>query len=172
MILIKEFEYEHNNIESNSNQKGISYKTQIQEEIKRPLIKFFNSQGKIIDITDWKNFNIHESYLKEPFFSKDELKFLAEMYSFQLIKEKNYKKKEVLVSTNKQKNVLYKSAAKIILIEDSTKEYLVIEFNRWQYDYQPRSAGEDQLGEDITYIHGIWEQPLLTDEIIEKIKKS
>lgn len=28
----------------------------------------------------------------------------------------------------------------------------------------------DYYGEPITYIHGIWEAPLLTDKIIEKIK--
>ncbi|MCY1465826.1 hypothetical protein D9M71_840240 [compost metagenome] len=56
-------------------------------------------------------------------------------------------------------------------MELDEKEYLMIEFNRWQFDYQPRGAGEDSLGEDVTYILGIWESPLLTDEIIAKIKK-
>ncbi|MCC9019400.1 hypothetical protein [Flavobacterium lipolyticum] len=46
---------------------------------------------------------------------------------------------------------------------------MMIEFNRWSSEAHPRNAGEDSLGEDVTYIHGIWETPLLTDEIIAKI---
>ncbi|MBF7089936.1 hypothetical protein IUY40_00025 [Flavobacterium sp. ALJ2] len=38
--------------------------------------------------------------------------------------------------------------------------------------YKPCSAGEDQLGGDISYIFGIWENPLLTDAIIAKIKNN
>ncbi|CAA9200779.1 hypothetical protein FLACOL7796_03438 [Flavobacterium collinsii] len=40
----------------------------------------------------------------------------------------------------------------------------MIDFNRWSSEAHPRNAGED-----VTYIHGIWETPLLTDEIIAKI---
>ncbi|WP_229335679.1 hypothetical protein, partial [Flavobacterium sp. ALJ2] len=55
---------------------------------------------------------------------------------------------------------------------EDKKEYLIIEFNRWSSEDQPRGTGEDQLGEDISYIFGIWENPLLTDAIIAKIKNN
>ena len=140
----------------------------IRQELVRPQkIRFKNSLGENIELdtlTSWSK------QLNSYYFSRKELEFLSEKYNIKLIENVNYRDELVLTSTNKSKHELYDSSAKIKLFELNTKEYLMIYFKRWQSEVQPRGAGEDTLGEDITYIQGIWEDPLLTDEIITKIK--
>lgn len=144
---------------------------QIKQELIRPSIQFINSNGDIISsesrVTHVKRL-IANPYVKtNEYFSKEELLFLSKTYQFEVQESPEY---EGYFTSIMKSNPLYKSSANIILIEENKKEYLIIEYNRWKLEDQPRSAGEDQLGEDVTYILGIWENPLLTDEIIAKIK--
>jgi hypothetical protein len=135
----------------------------IKEELQRPSIHFVNSQGIIVNSN-----NKYINRLEEDPFTKGEMFFFEKNYGVFL--RNHLRSAKYLTSSLNNIHPLYKSSADIILIEDDGKEYLIIEFNRWSTERQPRSAGEDQLGEDITYILGIWENPLLTDEIIAKIK--
>lgn len=148
--------------------KGI---TQIKQELIRPSIRFINSNEDIICSENkaiyMKKLIVNPYVQTNECFNKEELSFLSKTYQFDI--QENLEYEGYFTSTMKG-NPLYKRAANILLIEDNKKEYLIIEFNRWKDEDQPRSAGEDQLGEDVTYIFGIWENPLLTDEIIAKIK--
>lgn len=165
MRLIEEFYCTENEIQGNGNEKllpaGI-YK--IKSELIRPEIFLLLNGNKI----KFKyNFN---EILKENPFSQEELFFFEKVYNVKLITNKTHL--SGLTTDNSFINKLYDLPATIVLFEDaeSNKNYLLIEFRRWQYNYQPRGAGEDSLGEDVTYIHGIWENPLLTDEIMAKIR--
>lgn len=165
MRIIEEFYCIQNEIQGNGNEKLLSEGIcKIKTELIRPEI-FLLLNGDKIKI----KYNTYE-VLKENPFSRDELMFFEKLYNVKLSTNKIYPSR--LTSDNSFINELYDSPANIILFEDikSNKSYLIIEFRRWQFDYQPRGAGEDSLGEDITYIHGIWENPLLTDELIAKIK--
>lgn len=143
----------------------------IKTELIRPSIKFLNSDGSII--SSKKRRTYRKKIIVNPFvdsneyFNINELLFLSKAYGFEI--EEHTIHKGYFLSILKI-NSLYTTPGEIILIEEEGKEYILIEYNRWNLEIQPRSAAEDQLGEDVTYVLGIWENPLLTDEIIEKIK--
>ena len=165
MRLIEDFYGIESEIQGNGNLKLLSegvYK--IKTELIRPEI-FLLLNGNKIKFN--YNFNV---VLNENLFSQEELFFFEKTYNVKLISNKIYPSK--LTTDNSFINKLYDTPATISLFEnaESNKNYLLIEFRRWQYDYQPRGAGEDSLGEDVTYINGIWEDPLLTNEIMAKIK--
>ena len=102
-------------------------------------------------------------------FTEKEFSFLQNTYNF-CIKENN-RNTEIIQANNSHINTLYDLAGYFVFIESAEgEEFALIYFNRWATAIQPRGAAEDQLGEDVTFIHGIWENPLLTDEVIEKIK--
>lgn len=149
--------------------KGI---VSIQTELLRPTIQILDKDGSILS-TERKTYST--KLISNPYVSSDEslsvkeLLFLSDTYGFEIEEHAIYKDH---FSSILKINKLYHTAAEIILIEQQEKEYLMIEFKRWQHEYQPRGAGEDSLGEDISYIHGIWEDPFLTDEIVAKIKNS
>ena len=166
MKLIEEFYCIQTEIYGNGSEETIPEKIcKIKTELLRPIISILQENKKVI---------LRYDYIKsisENIFSKEELLFFQKYYNVKLSVNKHYPSK--LTSDNSSINKLYDLPANIIFFEDteSGNNYLVIEFRRWQYDFQPRGAGEDSLGEDITYIHGIWENPFLTDEIISKIKQ-
>jgi hypothetical protein len=143
----------------------------IKTELIRPSIKFLNSDGSIISSKKRKTYR--KKIIVNPFvdsneyFNINELLFLSKAYGFEI--EEHTIHKGYFLSILKI-NSLYTTPGEIILIEEEGKEYILIEYNRWNLEIQPRSAAEDQLGEDVTYVLGIWGNPLLTDEIIEKIK--
>ncbi|PIF34226.1 hypothetical protein CLU81_4863 [Flavobacterium sp. 9] len=143
----------------------------VKQELKRPLIRLI---GENSDITTNKNRKLFVKTLRanpDPYsnesFTKEEFLFLSETYKFDIVEHDMY---EGYLTSVLKIHPLYTSSADIIFIEEDDKEYLRIEFNRWEFEYQPRSAGEDSLGENITYVLGFWENPLLTDEIIAKLK--
>lgn len=167
MQLIEEFYCTENEIQGNENEKLLSAGIcKIKTELLRPEI-FLLLNGTNIKFE--YNFS---TALRENLFTGEELFFFEKTYSVKLTSTTTYP--SILTTDNSFLNKLYDLPATIALFEDkkSHKKYLLIEFRRWQYDYQPRGAGEDSLGEDVTYIHGIWEDPLLTDEILTKIKAS
>jgi|GEM_PF-2625354 len=143
----------------------------VKQELKRPMIRLIGENG---GITTNKNRNVFvktlranpDAYSNESF-TKEEFLFLSETYKFDIAEDSMY---EGYLTSVLKIHPLYTSSADIIFIEEDDKEYLRIEFNRWEFEYQPRSAGEDSLGENITYVLGFWENPLLTDEIIAKLK--
>lgn len=165
MRVIEDFYGIENEIQGNGNVKLLSEGIcKIKTELIRPEI-FLLLNGNKIKFN--YNFNV---VVNENLFSQKELFFFEKTYNVKLISNKINASK--LTTDNSFINKLYDIPATIALFENekSNKTYLLIEFRRWQYDYQPRGAGEDSLGEDVTYIHGIWEDPLLTNEIIAKIK--
>lgn len=148
-------------------------KCSIREELVRPRISIIDSNGGKIDL-DFKKGKMYSKQLNSnPYakstgsFTLEELQFLSKNYDFIIEEQIEYKNYFYSVLDI---NPLYVSSGIITLIEHNNKKYIMIRFERWQFDYQPRSAGEDAMGEDIIYVHGIWENPLLTDEIIAKIK--
>ncbi len=143
--------------------EGIS---SIKTELTRPSIKLLDvkyTEQKIYS----KKIVSESSTTSDEYFTLDELLFLSRTYGFEI--EENIYYKGCYQSVLKI-HKLYDAPGYMTLMELDGKEYLKIEFFRWQFEYQPRGAGEDMLGEDITYILGIWESPLLTDEIVAKIK--
>ncbi len=168
MQAIKEFEY-WECTPGSSEKKYIGVK-QIKEELRYPAIKFLNSSGKKIDVSDWKSLIRYNIQLNSYYFTKEEMEFLANIYHLKLKKRIDHAGKEQLITTNEKVNELYVNSANFKLIEDDDKEYLIIQFNRFENENQKNSRMWDYYGEPITYIHGIWEAPLLTDKIIEKIK--
>ncbi|WP_433829524.1 hypothetical protein [Flavobacterium anhuiense] len=143
--------------------EGIS---SIKTELVRPSIKLLN-----VEYSEGKTYR--KRLIANPFiphnesFTADELSFLSKTYGFEIEEDSIHKG---YFNSVLKINKLYKGSAEITLMEIDGKEYLKIEFFRWQFEYQPRGAGEDMLDEDVTYILGIWESPLLTDEIVAKIK--
>ncbi|RKR05732.1 hypothetical protein C8C83_5082 [Flavobacterium sp. 90] len=142
----------------------------VKQELKRPMISLI---GKGDGITSHKNRRFFRKTLSAnpnsyESFSEKELLFLSEIYKFDVAEHDIYKG---YFSSVLKIHPLYQSPADLIFIEEDEKKYLRIEFHRWELENQPRSAGEDSLGENITYVLGFWENPLLTDEIIAKIKK-
>lgn len=169
MQVIKEFEYWEYNPGSKE-KKYIGIK-KIKEELRYPIIKFLNSERKLIDTSDWKNMGIFQMRFSDSYLTEKEMNFLAVTYDVELItKEKTLDGSFYLASTNEKLNKLYKNSAELTFIEHDNKEYLIIDFNRFENENQKNSRMWDYYGEPITYIHGIWEAPLLTDKIIEKIK--
>lgn len=163
MTLIEEFEY----VKEVDKETGdfIFTKSSIKTEVERSRINFYNSEGEFIEM-NWNKHKIYSQKLSgydyhEKILSVKELDFLSKIYGFE-------------VYYNKDRNV-YRARLKHIhpeylpglleFFEVEGKEYLVISFDRKSEHLPP------QAEEDITYYLGIWEDPLLTDEIIEKIKQ-
>jgi hypothetical protein len=171
MKLIEKFFCVQTEIFGDGSEKTEQGLVTIKTELLRPSIRLMDSNGNIIpseNSTVYRKKLIVNPFVdNDEYFNKEELFFLSKIYEFDIKEDPKYKG---YFSSVLNVSILYKNSADIILIEDDGKECLIIEFNRWSTERQPRSAGEDQLGEDITYIHGIWENPLLTDEIIAKIK--
>ena len=174
MKLINDFyciQYQEDNSSTTVLKEGL---VNIREELVRPKITIIDSDREKIDL-DLKKVKMYSKQLNSNPYAKstksftfEELHFLSKKYDFSI--EENIEYKEIYYSVLKS-NLLYVSSGIITLIEYKNKNFIMISFKRWQFDYQPRSAGEDAMGEDITYVHGIWENPLLTDEIVAKIKQ-
>jgi hypothetical protein len=170
MKLIEQFYCIQTEISGNGSKKIGEGIASIKTELIRPDIKILDANGNNLSSerkTYRKQITARPSEYSEEFFTINELLFLSKTYGFEI--EENAIYKGYYTSVLKI-NKLYDCPGEIILIEHQGKQYIMIEFKRWQYEFQPRGAGEDSLGEDVTYILGIWENPLLTDEIIAKIK--
>ncbi|TPG43986.1 hypothetical protein EAH81_05400 [Flavobacterium pectinovorum] len=142
----------------------------IKTELIRPDIKILDPNGNNLSSerkTYRKQITARPSEYSQESFIIDELLFLSKTYGFEIEEHAIYKGYYTSVL---KIHKLYDCPGEIILIEHQGKQYIMIEFKRWQFEYQPRGAGEDSYGEDVTYVLGIWENPLLTDEIITKIK--
>lgn len=169
MNLIEKFECEQKEIYGNGNQK-ILYKgiCKIQTELIRPVIYIDNVP--IIENAIIKGkFLYSNSYVtRKDVFTVEELYFLADKFTFEVIEKSGDAK---ILQAKITDNPKYSTPMLLWIYNPILeKEYMIIEASRWQFDYQPRSAGEDQLGEDITYIHGIWENVDLPQDILNKIK--
>lgn len=166
MIEIKDIEF----YQETNGQLFYSGQTTTKKELIRPFIKFKNTNGNYVK--DWDNQFSRSGFLKvNPFaskFSHHDLVFLAKTYDFKVVQHKKYK--EVYTGYITAKDILKEELGEYIYIEEEGVNYLMLFFKRWQFSNQPRSAGEDAMGEDVTYIHGIWENPDLPPEIIKKIK--
>lgn len=165
MKLIETFYCIQTEIFGNGTENSVEGISSIKTELIRPSIKISNIESGEKKIYKKRL----TTYLSDDSFTINELSFLSKTYGFEIEEHSRY---EGYYGSASKINKLYNSPGEIILIESDGKEYLIIEFCRWQYECQPRGAGEDSLGEDITYILGIWESPLLTDEIVAKIKKA
>lgn len=168
MKLIETFYCIQTEIFGNGTEKSVEGISSIKTELIRPSIKILD-----VEYSEKKTYTKRLvgdlSGSSHEYFSLNELLFLSKTYGFE-IEESIYSKGYYHSVLKIHK--LYDTSGCITLMELDGKEYLIIEFCRWQYECQPRGAGEDSLGEDITYILGIWESPLLTDEIVAKIKKA
>ena len=138
----------------------------IKQELLRPEI-FIEKNSLIKSITRGVcmglTFNPHGHPKIE--FTEQELDFFSKKFKFETVKrESGFKLAKI---SNDPRFALVDLSWVVTNFE---KEYIIIQSKRWQFDYQPRSAGEDQLGEDVTYIHGIWENPELPESIMKKIK--
>lgn len=98
-------------------------------------------------------------------FTEDELDCLSKVFNFEIIQEETGYKLASIVKNKKFSTPIISE-----IITSLEKEIMLIYSVRWQFDYQPRGAGEDARGEDVTYIHGIWENPELPESIMKKIK--
>lgn len=162
MKLIEEFEY----VKGLNDKTGefIFTKGIIKKEVSRSIINFYNSEGKFIEMHPSK----HKIYWQTLFGYGDfkniltvkELEFVAKTYGINTV----YDDEGDLKATLKDVHPNFLPGL-LKFFEVEGKEYLVISFDR-KSEYLPPQAGED-----ITYYLGIWENPLLTDEIIEKIKQ-
>lgn len=162
MQLIKEFEY-LNSKNSLPGDKTYS-KGKIKTEVNSSQINFYNSEGDFIEM-HWKKVALHSIKLfgygnSNNVLSIKELEFLARIYDLKTI----YDEEDIKVTLKHIHPDYFPGIMEFF--EKDNKEYLVISFDRKSGLYAP------QAPPDISYIHGIWEAPLLTDEIIAKIKQS
>jgi hypothetical protein len=98
-------------------------------------------------------------------FTEEELISLSKIFNFEIIqKESGYKLARIV------DNQKFTIPTITRILTQFEKEIVLIKSVRWQFDYQPRGAGEDARGEDVTYIYGIWENPELPESIMKKIK--
>ena len=139
---------------------------EIEQELMRPEIFFegeslikCTARGVSMDLTF--NPNSHPNLG----FTDHELIFLSDTFDFN-ISERKTGYKLAKISNDDRFSVVNLVWIATIL----KKEYIIIESKRWQFNFQPRGAGEDAMGEDVTYIHGIWEKPELPESIMKKIK--
>ncbi|MCV6631541.1 MAG: hypothetical protein OIF50_16955 [Flavobacteriaceae bacterium] len=160
-IYVTEFKVDASGV----NEIGSSWAT-TGREFERPSITFYNSSNARVDL---KNFLNQSMDLNEFYFSREELFFLMKTYLFEIEEYVNYKNESMLTSTNKKINDLYRGSGKLLYFKKGGFDFLVIFFKRWQLEIQPRGAGEDQYGEDIFFVHGIWEGPILEEEMRRKL---
>lgn len=170
MIEIKDIEF----YQETNRQLFYSGQTTTKKELIRPFIKFKNSKGEVVECWNsdnkfrfFKNLSVNQrASLKS--FNKEELMLLSRLFKFDVEQYKSHE--DILDGYIKSDKPKFKSPGEFFYIEQNGVSYIIIFFRRWQFDNQPRSAGEDAMGEDVTYIHGIWENPDLPPEIIKKIK--
>jgi len=167
MESINEFYCVQKEVFGNGSEKIISKGTcKVKQELIRPDI-FINDYSLFSNIKNGFKFrlsyNPNGNY--KVGFSEKELIDLSEIFEFEIkTKKSGYKFAEIIDDKK------YTTVELSWCLTNSGKEIVIISSKRWQFDNQPRSAGEDQLGEDIIYIHGIWENPDLPESIINKIK--
>jgi hypothetical protein len=170
MKLIEQFYCIQTEISGNGSENIQSGIVSIQTELTRPSIQFLNTDGTI-RTTERKVYRkklIVNPYAGlDTYFDIKELQFLAQTYDFGIKEDTEHKGYFTSFLKN---NPQYKTSGDIVFIKEQEKQFIWIEFSRWKLESQPRSAGEDSLGEDTTFINGIWENPILTDAIIAKIK--
>lgn len=158
MTLIKQFFCIQKEIFGNGSEEIISQGIcEIKKEFLRPEIIY-------------KDFNLkHFIYLNESNFNKDELLELSLFFNLP-ISSSERNPNRIFISHNLADSKYDKISRCLYYKNKFEDTLLIITSSRWQFDNQPRSAAEDQLGEDITYIHGIWENPDIAETIIKKIK--
>jgi hypothetical protein len=163
MELIEEFEY----VKGKNDITGdfIFTKGSIKTEVPRSRINFYNSEEKFVEM-DWSKYKIYSQKLSGYNYNKrilsvKELEFLSEIYGFKTYYDKE---REVFRATLKKIHPDF-TVGYLEYFKADGKGYLVISFDRKSEHLPP------QAEEDITCYLGIWENPLLTDEIIEKIKQ-
>lgn len=186
MKLIKEFFYwSWNPYTEERIYKG---ETVLRKEIERPIIEFNNSLGFKVKTSNFKYFNSlttrdrnkkyegvfydnnHYSILN---FNDEEILYLAKTFALSYEEEGTKKRLSVPkeyyeeVGENNIEDSPHISFK--FLIDNDNNEYLIISFLRYPLGY-PEIA-KDQSDPYLTYIHGIWEKPLLTERIINKIKR-
>ncbi|WP_425658303.1 hypothetical protein [Tenacibaculum ascidiaceicola] len=161
--------------------------TVLRKELERPSIEFKNTDSKKIIVSNFRFHNAIPSkeriydgvlyqndYYSQLKFNEEEVLFLANNYGL-MYKETDGNKslsipKEYYNEIG-EKNIDDEPYINFKFLEDNdNNEYLIISFIRYPLAYPERA--KDQTDPFLTYIHGIWEKPLLTDEIIDKIKKS
>ncbi|SNR56411.1 hypothetical protein [Flavobacterium sp. ov086] len=170
MKLIEQFYCIQTEIFGNGSEKINNSIASIKTELIRPVIKFLDeSENSTSPERKTYRKQITAKPSEDDYFNISELLFLSKTYGFEIEEHAIYKGYYTSVL---KINKLYDCPGEITLIEQEGKEYMMIEFKRWQFEYQPRGAGEDFFGEDVTYVLGIWENPLLTDKIIAKIKNN
>lgn len=171
MRLIDKFFCIQTEIFGDGSQKSTEGVSSIRTELTRPSIRLLNSDGSSIAspyrIIHRKKLVVNPFVDSNEYFNKVDFLFLSKTFGFEI--EEHPIHKGYFLSVLKI-NALYTTPGEIILIEEEGRSYILIEFTRWSSVNKPRGAGEDSLGEDITYVHGIWENSLLTEEIISKIK--
>lgn len=154
----------------------------IREEIERPVLEFFNKDSEKVIVSNFKFHNsistkereyegilYHNNHYSELEFDEKELLLFKEVYELDLIEINGKKVLDATKQYYKEVETIEKPHIDfMLLIDNSGKEYLIISFLRYPVDYPER--GKDQTAPFLTYIHGIWEAPILTEKIIEKIK--
>lgn len=185
MNLIERFTYFTFN--PHARDKKLFAQSSIKNELERPVIKFENKNSEIVDLAQFRYYNsisnqdreyagvlYQNNHYSRLNFNKAEILFLVEKYNLSFIEDNDAiklafpKEYYVLIGQNNIDEKPYINFK--FLIDKENKEYLVISFIRYPKDYPERA--KDQSAPFLTYIHGIWENPMLTDEIIEKIKNS
>lgn len=162
MKLIEKFKYVK---EKNDNTGELIYvEGAIKTEVFRSKVNFYNSKGKFIEM-DRKKVDIYSIKLFgygdfKNVLSIKELEFIAKTYDLETI----YGKEGDLEASLKHIHLEYLPGMMEYFIEDN-KEYLIISFDRKSGHLPPQAT------EDRAYVFGIWENPLLTHEIITKIKQ-
>ncbi|WP_194768333.1 hypothetical protein [Tamlana sp. I1] len=163
MKVIKYFKYKEALLENDSIKTG-----EIGNEFKRPKI-FLLNENDVLTPIDRKKMDIYTKRLivnsfAKGYFDFNDLDFLSNTYQFNYCESKAYKG---YYTANI--NTTYGQNGNLTLINFKEKEYLIIEFYRDNPDETAQM--NDQLGPGFTYIHGIWEQPILTESIREKLEK-
>lgn len=156
----------------------------IRKEIETPIIKFVDNEGNIVNIENYSYptsispkqsydgiiySNNHYNILK---FNSMEVDFLTNNYNLKYVdtdlytgflpNTSNYLCDEDLLVDNEVYLIFE------LLVDLTGREYLILTFERYSKNYSRRMR--DQNSPNLHYIHGIWEDPLLTDDIIYKIK--
>ncbi len=188
MKSILEFQAKLNKIDATDHTISKEKTFSIQQELERPYpIVFLDSNKEKISVSLGVYGNIPDLdkrdakvYIKpleankdiiiEDKFNLQDLEYISNLFKMQL-KDIIFMGRKKTITDLSHVNELYKSPAYLVYIENKINTYIMIYFQRWSHPSQPRGAGEDQYGEDNTYVHGIWENPKLPFSIQNKIKK-
>ncbi|MFK7061503.1 hypothetical protein V3Q90_15400 [Flavobacterium oreochromis] len=164
MKKIKEFYCIQTNDAHSSMENEIKGVCKVKQELFRPQI-FIDDYSLFENTNNQRSKSLIVYPNHKLSFTEEELLYLSEIFDFE-IKEDEIGHKSAKISDDTR----YAIVDLVWLSTTFQKEYIIIDSKRWQFDYQPRSAGEDARGEDVTYIHGIWENPELPENIMKKIK--